>query len=92
MGMRHEPTANKEQIYDERIHPLMAQILAICKEHKIAMLASFAIPNEDDPDLRCTSCLLEDEYEPPPDFVKAKNIIVCTKPTMFAFTITERRR
>lgn len=46
---------NKEQIYDAQIHPLMAQILAVCKEHKISMIATFDTPNDDDPDLVCTS-------------------------------------
>jgi hypothetical protein len=40
---------NKEQIYDERIDPLMAQILAIAQEGGIAMLASFAIQAESKP-------------------------------------------
>lgn len=53
---------NKEQIYDERIAPLMAQILDICKAHKIAMVASFAIPIAEYSGLRCTSALLEDDH------------------------------
>lgn len=58
---------NKEQIYDEKISPLMKQIIAICKEHGIAMLMDFAVghdgegPNgQDCTDLRCSS-LLPDE-------------------------------
>jgi hypothetical protein len=61
---------NKEQIYDEQISPLMAQIIAICQANKIAFLASFSIPNEEDPDLRCTSAMLGDEYEPPEEFLR----------------------
>lgn len=30
-----------EQVYDEQIFPLMAQILAICKAHDLPMLATF---------------------------------------------------
>lgn len=48
---------NKEQVYDTLLHPLMDQILSICREHKIAMIASFAIPTQADPDLHCTSLL-----------------------------------
>ena len=55
---------NKEQIYDNEIAPLMSQITAICEEHKIAMLASFAISTDDDPGLTCTTTCLADEYEP----------------------------
>lgn len=51
---------NKEEIYDEEISPLMAQILDICKTHKIGMVASFALPTSDDAALRCTSALTED--------------------------------
>ncbi|MGT0250724.1 hypothetical protein [Burkholderia pyrrocinia] len=36
-------TISKEDVYDDRISPLMAQILSICKDHTIAMLASFSI-------------------------------------------------
>ena len=55
---------NKEQIHDTQIGPLMDQIIAICEEHKIAMLASFAIPTDDDSSLACTTALLDDEHEP----------------------------
>lgn len=36
---------NKEQVYDEKIAPLMTQIIAICQEHKIAMLAHVLHPH-----------------------------------------------
>jgi hypothetical protein len=32
---------NHETIYDEKIHPLMDQIISICKEHEIPMFAEF---------------------------------------------------
>jgi len=50
----------KEQVYDNQINPLMAKILKICKQHKIAMLANFRL----DDDLQVTSALLAEEYEP----------------------------
>lgn len=62
---------NKEQIYDEQISPLMAQIIAICAEHKIAHIACFAIPTDDDPDLRCTTGQLSADFEPPEEFLQA---------------------
>ena len=46
---------NKEQVYDEKIAPLMAQIIGICHEHNIGMVADFEIPNDEDQDLCCTS-------------------------------------
>ena len=33
---------NLESIYDEKISPLMRQIIDICKEHNMPMVASFA--------------------------------------------------
>lgn len=65
----------KEQIYDEKINPLMAQILTICKDHKIAMLADFSIPNEDDDGLKCTSAMLDKEHNPPENMLKALELL-----------------
>ncbi|SDH11338.1 hypothetical protein SAMN05216466_107146 [Paraburkholderia phenazinium] len=62
---------NKEQIYDEQISPLMTQIIAICRAHKIAHVACFAIPTEDDPDLRCSTAQLTSDFEPPEEFLQA---------------------
>ena len=61
----------KEQVYDAEISPMMAQILAICKQHNIAMVASFDIGDE----MLCTSALLTDEYDPPASFVEALDVI-----------------
>lgn len=55
---------DKEAIYDAEISPLMAQILAICKREKIAMIASFNIPNEENPDLACSSMLPDEDGHP----------------------------
>lgn len=48
---------NKEQIYDAQINPLMAQIIEICTANKIAMFATFCIPNDKDAGLACTTHL-----------------------------------
>lgn len=61
----------KEQIYDEQIDPLMRQVIAICKEHKIAMIADFAL----DEDLKCTTALLADEFSPSANQIKALEIL-----------------
>lgn len=42
---------DNEKIYDEKIAPLMAQIIAICKEHKLPCHATF----EYAPDAFCTT-------------------------------------
>ncbi len=72
------PIMNKEQIYDEQISPLMTDIIAVCKKHKIAFVASFAIPNDEDNDLRCTTALFESRdksTEDVEDFRKACSIL-----------------
>ena len=62
---------NKEDIYDELINPLMAEIIAICKENNIAMIFSAHIPNDEDQDLACTTHLPGDDGDCYPAFVKA---------------------
>lgn len=56
---------NKEEVYDNEISPLMAQIIEICQESNIAMVASFAIPTEEDEGLRCTTHLSDETGELP---------------------------
>lgn len=51
---------NKEQIYDAQIAPLMRQIIEVCQKHGIAMVASYAIPSDDDPNIRCTTHLADE--------------------------------
>ena len=52
---------SKEEIYDSQISPLMAQILKICREHKIAMIADFALDNVD---FHATCAELSPDFEP----------------------------
>jgi hypothetical protein len=85
---------SKEEIYDERISPLMAQIIAICKEHKINMAAQFALDAKtDDPEdvLFCTTSLPSD----PSDTVGLERVrdltrIMRSTPAFSAFIITHQ--
>jgi hypothetical protein len=61
---------NKEEIYDTRIQPLMAAICEIVKKEGIAMFASFDIPNDEDPTIRCTTHFPDGEGVFSPDFAK----------------------
>ncbi|AQQ34572.1 hypothetical protein A8E95_11675 [Burkholderia cenocepacia] len=61
----------KEQIYDEQISPLMTQIISICKERKIPIVASFFTPGDDDPELAVTTALLGAGFEAPQNFSNA---------------------
>lgn len=76
---------DKEQIYDEQINPLMAQVIDICRANKIAFLASFAIPTEENSELRCSSAMLTADFEPPEEFMRAwKEILPASRnPLMF---------
>lgn len=80
-------TVTKEEIYDAQINPLMAQIIAICKEHKIPVLASFTL--DFDEGLHCTTALLEDEYEPADSLVEASRVLLTRKPSS-VMMLTER--
>lgn len=68
----------KEEAYDSLINPLMAQIIAICKEHRIPVLASFTLDAESG--LHCTTTLLEDDWRPSEDIVAAAGVIVNRRP------------
>ena len=75
---------NKEQVYDAQINPLMTQIIAICREHKIAMLCSFSLDLEEG--LKCTTALLHDDFEPPDELREATNLVY--KPKMPPLLVT----
>ncbi len=71
---------NKEQTYDRDISPLMVQIVEICKLHGIAMIASFAIPTEDEEDLVCTTYMPDGTGESVPAFERALRCIRAPEP------------
>ncbi|WP_439885801.1 hypothetical protein ACTACK_12815 [Pseudomonas syringae] len=69
---------NKEQVYDEQISPLMQQIIEVCKEKGIAMIASFDIAHdgigpdgEDCSGLLCSSLLPDGDGKPNLSFTQA---------------------
>lgn len=55
--------SNMETIYDKRIAPLMEEIIAICREYHIPVVASYQLNSEEDP-LLCTTALRLDEADP----------------------------
>ena len=49
---------NEEEVYDNKISPLMKQLIDVCKEHKIPMVASFTYENCEEKGVgRCTTLL-----------------------------------
>jgi hypothetical protein len=63
---RNRMAQGKEKIYDEYIAPLMAEIIEICRRHKIAMIADFGLEGQtdEDSDLHCVTALLSDDFGP----------------------------
>lgn len=86
---------NKEEIYDEQISPLMQNIIGVCREYGIAMIASFNIahdgegPNgEDCARLTCTSHLPDGEGAFDERFSKAAVAIQKSAPHHIGMSIT----
>lgn len=50
----------KEEAYDEKIAPLMTQLIEVCQKNQIQMHASFVLSEE----TYCNTHLLNDEIEP----------------------------
>lgn len=65
----------KEEIYDQQISHHMAEIIKICRKHRIAFVATYSIPSPDDEGLQCASALLEQDCEPPPSYLEAMRLI-----------------
>lgn len=83
---------DKEQVYDEKINPLMAQIIDICKENDIQMLFSCYLRADDEGDLKCDT-YLESKEENCNNLDDAAKVIrfgyVAQKPYFIATTITK---
>lgn len=78
----------KETVHDAEIVPLMAQIIDICNRHKIAMVADFALDEDDDgQSLSCTTALLDESHSPTSQQKAALRMLYATH-TLSAFTIT----
>lgn len=86
---------DNEAAYDEKIAPLMKQIIAICKEHGIPMFATFVYG----PDGFCTTSLPVDHfYKGAKDsaehraLLAAYNAVCGNRGRFAAFTITTAPR
>jgi len=85
----------KEEVYDEKIRPLMTQIIEICREHKIANVCSFCLgldPNKGGQVLACTTAMVTSEFEPDRRHVMAAHLITGTKTRVAIEEIETRRR
>ncbi|MCR1319987.1 hypothetical protein NR352_23975 [Enterobacter soli] len=66
---------NLESIYDEQIRPLMQQIIAICSEHGMPMIASFAYENSEEKGRNCCTTNLVFDGRHIKEFTEAISII-----------------
>ncbi len=57
-----------ESVYDEQIHPLMAKVIALCKEHGIGLAAQFQVRDEDEEPIAVTTVLTGKTYRSTPEF------------------------
>ncbi|MOA48969.1 hypothetical protein D3C78_1717930 [compost metagenome] len=65
----------KENVYDEQISPLIHKIIAICREHEIALQLSAQLEDEDERELFCTTILPGMDEVSCERLVQALNII-----------------
>jgi hypothetical protein len=65
-----------EAVYDEQVAPLMAQIIAVCKEHNLPMVASFAYACLEERTSFCTTVLLEDEERVPDKYLEVRRVLL----------------
>lgn len=79
-----------ENVYDEQISPLMQQIIAICQENNMPMIASFAFENCEERGLGdCTTVLNDFDNRNVSEFTQALRIIRNReKISGFAITVT----
>lgn len=83
---------DKEAVYDEKINPLIAEIIKVCKENQIHMLASFYLreDNGEDGDLYCTSHVYDEQAHSDILFECNARIYRRRKPFFAAAIITKR--
>ncbi|MGK3134833.1 hypothetical protein ACCX84_03570 [Pantoea trifolii] len=81
-----------EHVYDEQISPLMNKIIAICSEHKIPMICTFAYKNDSETGENfCSTALNGFAGRVVPTFNEAINI-VRPRNSVVAITIISGKR
>ena len=81
---------NLEKVYDEEISPLMKQIIQICKNNNIPMVASFVFENDEDKgEGHCTTSINNIETRISNSITEAVKIIYARNPQSLAIAITK---
>ena len=85
----HKPF-DLEFIYDEKINPLMVEIIAICKEHRLPMLATFLYAiQEDGGEDYCTSSLHFEDGRDSDNLREAQRALLRKSTHAFAIPVTK---
>lgn len=81
---------DKEKKYDERIAPLMTQIIEICKQEKIPFFASFYLKDatEENGAMYCTTNIFDKETNNEPDKHKEMREIAYKRDPAFFCAMT----
>jgi hypothetical protein len=83
---------DKEKVYDEKISPLMTEIIKICKSEGINMATSFQLPSEQETNdgnhFLCTTLLPLNKEHYPQQYEQLCRSIY-QKPFALAITITK---
>ena len=86
---------DKEPIHDEKISPLMAQIIDICKANNINMVASFQLRSgkerAEEGNFLCTTTLPVDKEHWPDEYSRLSKAIFGSEPVILAITITKQK-
>ncbi|WP_421412621.1 hypothetical protein ACOMDM_13650 [Serratia plymuthica] len=77
-----------ENVYDEQISPLMQQIIAICQENNMPMIASFAFENCEERKLGCCTTILNSFDDRGVDKFDQALRIIRNEPKVSGFAIT----
>lgn len=84
----------KEDVYDNQISPLMAQIIQICKDNNIGMAASFELdphPHNEDDFLHCSTTLPGAEGELVPSLIRMINKFRSGSPVRMSAIVSRDR-
>lgn len=81
-----------EAVYDAEIAPLMAQIIEVCKTHKLPMFATFLYANdpESEEDGVCTTNLMFGERPIPEKLFTLARIIMGTSAPAMRLTVRNK--
>lgn len=82
--------SNREDVYDNQISPLMTEIIRICKEHDIPMVASFQYDDrESDGAALCTTVILNQDPKPCEGLLNASRALLARKSSMTMLTVRD---